>query len=88
MDYQVLVDALQYVFGQMISEVTPTMECIRETAYTMQRPSMVLKPKLSMYENQWRALYGENLQEGLVGFGDSPHMAMLDFDVQYYTRAK
>ena len=29
------------------------------------------------------ALYGENLQDGVAGFGDSPALAMADFDLQW-----
>lgn len=35
--------------------------------------------------NQWCALYGENLQEGIVGFGDSPHQAVCAFNDAWYT---
>jgi hypothetical protein len=39
-----------------------------------------LKPKLSKDGNMWCFLYGENLQEGIAGFGETPHEAMVDFD--------
>ena len=45
-----------------------------------QRPSTRLKPKLSMDGAMWRALHGENLQEGVAGFGHSPEEAYADFD--------
>ena len=50
------------------------------------RPSVVLKAALSIDGNQWCALYGVNLQEGLAGFGDTPEKAMLDFDKNYYNQ--
>ena len=43
-------------------------------------PSVVWKPRLFIDGNQWCALYGENLQDGVAGFGDSPAKAMWDFD--------
>ena len=43
-------------------------------------PSVVWKPKLSIDGNQWCALYGDDLQSGVAGFGASPQEAMLDFD--------
>jgi len=46
----------------------------------MSRPSVLFKPKLTKDGNQWCALYGENLQDGCAGFGDSPEKAMLEFD--------
>lgn len=44
------------------------------------RPSAVYRPALSIDGDQWCALYGDNLQDGVAGFGDSPADAMLDFD--------
>jgi hypothetical protein len=41
---------------------------------------MMLKPRLSIDGNQWCALYGDNLQDGVAGFGDSPDKAYWDFD--------
>ena len=36
----------------------------------------------------WCALYGENVQEGVAGFGDTPHKAVLDFNATWYGREK
>lgn len=43
-------------------------------------PFVHLKPRLFMDQGKWCALYGENLQDGLAGFGDTPEGAMSDFD--------
>jgi len=45
-----------------------------------ERPSVLFRPKLSIDGNQWCALYGDNPQDGVAGFGDSPTKAMRDFD--------
>ncbi len=50
------------------------------TAYTLGWPHVIYAPRLSIDGNQWCALYGENLQDGVAGFGDSPNEAMLAFD--------
>lgn len=50
----------------------------------MKRPSMMLKPQLSIDGNQWCALHGENLQEGNAGFGDTPELAYRDFDHNWF----
>jgi len=47
------------------------------------RPSTVYKPKLIMDGDQWCALFGDNIQEGVCGFGKSPEKAMLDFDREW-----
>lgn len=44
------------------------------------RPSLVLRPALSIDGDQWCALYGDNLQDGVAGFGGSPAEAYRDFD--------
>lgn len=52
----------------------------RVSAAQYGRPSVVWKPKLFIDGAKWCALYGENIQEGVAGFGDSPAEAMWDFD--------
>jgi hypothetical protein len=50
------------------------------------RPAILYRPKLSIDGNQWCALYGDNLQEGVAGFGDSPGEAMIAFDKAWWTK--
>lgn len=47
------------------------------------RPSTVYKPTLLRDGNQWCALFGEDLQSGIAGFGDSPALAMHAFDEEW-----
>lgn len=47
-------------------------------------PFLHMRGKLYMDGDKWCALYGDNLQEGLCGFGDSPCAAQADFDTNYY----
>ena len=47
------------------------------------RPSVVFKPKLSKDGDQWCALFGDNLQEGVCGFGKTPAEAMYQFDIAW-----
>ena len=51
-----------------------------------ERPCVLWKPSLTIDGNQWCALYGENLQDGVAGFGDSPADAMNDFDRNYVAK--
>ena len=44
----------------------------------------MLKPSIQIDGNQYCVLYGEDLQSGIAGFGDSPHMAVMDFNAQWY----
>lgn len=46
----------------------------------------MLKPSLQRDGNQWCVLYGDNLQEGIAGFGDSPYDAVNDFNKAWYKK--
>ena len=52
------------------------------------RPFVQLAKCLSIFidGNQWCVLYGENLQDGVAGFGDSPELAAWNFDRAWCTR--
>lgn len=56
-----------------------------EAAYCYMDASVMYRPSLSIDGNQWCALYGENLQDGVAGFGDSPSLAMHDFNINWAT---
>jgi len=43
-------------------------------------PSCLYRPRLFIDGNEWCALYGENLQDGVAGFGRSPAEACDAFD--------
>ena len=43
----------------------------------------ILKPQLKVDGNQWCVLYGDNLQEGIAGFGSTPEKAILDWNSQW-----
>lgn len=47
------------------------------------RPSAIRKPRVFLDGNKWCALDGENLQEGVCGFGDTPDAACRQFDIQW-----
>jgi len=59
---------------------------IQEAAMEYTRPSVMMRPKISKEGNQWCALYGDNLQDGVAGFGESPHLAMYDFDKNWHKK--
>lgn len=58
-------------------------ETWQQAAYDFTRPSVLFRPSLSIDGTKWCALYGDNLQDGVAGFGDSPDLAMRDFDKQW-----
>ena len=64
-----------------ISYMLPIIQqefCI--AAGEMQRPFVLLKPSMKPDGDHWCALYGENLQDGVCGFGETPDLAAIDFD--------
>jgi hypothetical protein len=54
------------------------------TAMEMARPSVLFKPTLGADGDMWCALLGDNLQEGVAGFGETPSQAMAAFDQAFY----
>lgn len=61
-------------------------EAVRQAATSYEYPSVKYRPRLSIDGNQWCALYGDNLQDGVTGFGDSPAAAMDDFDRNWFAK--
>lgn len=59
-----------------------TMEEFRRVAESMQQFVIVqmLKPRIFVDGDQWCVLYGDNLQEGICGFGDTPISAVIAFN--------
>ena len=71
--------------GHAVQMVQHSMQ---NAAACYEEPSAIYRPKLSTDGNQWCALYGDNLQNGVAGFGDSPAAAMWEFNKQWYAPLK
>lgn len=61
---------------------------IAESFYDYRAPSAIYRPAISMDGDQWCALYGENLQDGVAGFGKSPALAMSAFDKAWLSQGE
>ena len=84
---QVLDAELQHcIMNAITGEAYQTAAAIRGAAGRYDLPSAIFRPSLSIDGNQWCALYGDNLQDGVAGFGDSPAAAMGDFDRNWYAK--
>lgn len=44
----------------------------------------LLRPRVFVDGNQWCVLYGDNLMNGVAGFGDSPMQAVYDFNKAWH----
>lgn len=51
-----------------------------DVARKLMKPHVKMRPAISLDGNMWCALYGENIQDGVVGYGLSPEQAMAAFD--------
>lgn len=47
----------------------------------------LLRPSVTLDGNQWCVLYGENLAEGIAGFGDTPYQAVWAFNKEWHRKA-
>lgn len=57
---------------------------IRQAFADFGTPATLFRPKLSVDGDMWCALYGDDLQSGVAGFGKSPAKAMHDFNINWY----
>lgn len=56
---------------------------IYAVSHQWQRPSVLFRPRVFQDGDKWCALYGENLAEGVSGFGDTPDNACYEFDREW-----
>ena len=56
---------------------------LEQEAMERLRPFFLLRPKIYPDGESWCALYGENLQDGVCGFGDTPEKASIQFDIEW-----
>lgn len=71
----------QLLVSSITHEATMLRHCISDAMTT---PSVLWRPRLFIDGNQWCALYGDDLQSGVSGFGPSPAQAMAAFDAEWY----
>lgn len=58
------------------------------SALEQQRPPVLFRPRVFIDGNSWCALYGDNLQDGVAGFGGTPDKAMRAFDDAWIGRRR
>lgn len=81
---QAVESVLRGVFGGADHQIQCVAHEFICAAQEQQRPSVLFKPSISVDGNQYCALFGENLQSGVAGFGNSPELAMRDFDKEWH----
>lgn len=77
-------------FVDEIDQRAATLRWVREQdlSYELLRPFRLMNTRISLDGNKWCVLYGDNLQDGVAGFGDSPDEASRAFDKAWYEKAK
>jgi hypothetical protein len=55
--------------------------CVEAEEFNLVR---LLNPKISIDGDQWCVLWGENLQDGITGFGDTPAKAVYAFNAAWH----
>lgn len=70
----------------MESDVKDFLICLLDEHYTKWKASLEMWPCINALGikpfkdgNQWSFLYGDNIQEGIVGFGDTIYEAACNF---------
>lgn len=77
METAISADRQDVVMDQICHAARMTAENIRAIAA---EPFVRLRPAVFIDGNQWCALYGANLQDGVAGFGPSPAEAEQAFN--------
>jgi hypothetical protein len=101
-NYQAIYDAVRSRIsggniGDIVREAARTafdishsqaMICDQFMAVTweMQRPAVLFRPSVYADGGQWCALYGDDIQIGVSGFGETPEAAMADFDKNWHAQ--
>lgn len=75
-------------FGWMCSSIANQVTAAAQAiAGEWASPHILYRPTLAKDGNMWCALLGENLQEGIAGFGPTPFLAMRAFDTAFLSES-
>lgn len=60
------------------------IDAIQRVSYEYMRPSVIFRPSIYQDGQQFCCLLGENLQEGIAAFGNTPDEATRNFDAAWH----
>ena len=66
-----------------VPDWTNVLNAWTDAGHAAAAPHVLMRPRIFVDGDQWCALYGEDLQDGVAGFGSSPSEAMADFDAAW-----
>lgn len=73
-------DDSDMVANAMCHAIAMSQDVFRQTIHPHGTPSAVYRPRVYKDGDKWCALYGDNIQVGVCGFGETPEKACWDFD--------
>lgn len=82
--YRAIYDAANLQLGGLSCLHHHIQQEVYSVSHAMQAPHVLMRPSIGLCGNQWCALYGEDLQNGVAGFGDTPEKAMAAFDKAWF----
>lgn len=74
------IESSQRQHHEVLAQEERMYALVQESEYKL---FAMLQPKIYKDGNQWCVLYGEDLQSGIAGFGDTPYKAILDWNKQW-----
>jgi hypothetical protein len=77
---------LQDCVAEILAYEFHTANNLRTVSEQKMRPSFLLHPSIFPDGNKWCALLGNDLQEGVAAFGDTPDEAYRNFDIAWLTQ--
>lgn len=75
-----VADAARSALGDLSYLRPAIVEEVAIACGEVRRPSVLFRPALSADGSMWCALYGEDLMNGIAGFGETAEEAMRAFD--------
>ena len=80
MDYE-QIESSQRQHNEVLRYNEAMIEAVTGADY---KQFTMIKPKLYKDGDEWCCLYGEDQIVGIVGFGDTPHKAILDWNSAWH----
>lgn len=86
--YRAIYDAANLQLGNLSYLHSHIQQEVYAVSHAMQAPHVLLRAKVFPDGDMWCCLYGDNLIEGVVGFGETPEKAAAAFDLCWFKGMK
>lgn len=82
--YRAFYDAANLQLGGLSYLHHYIQQEVYAVSHSMQAPHVLMRPSIILDGTMWCALYGEDLMNGVAGFGETPEKAMAAFDKAWF----